>query len=399
MQESPLGRGERQGAFAAFLNAAGEPFSALKRQGFAIDSAVGRASAITILVGNVWCFANPAMDHIMPTKTSKRASHRTISRRAVCLGFGAAAISATTGTASTGDWPNRPVTVVVPFSPGGNTDMMARLSSQYLSGKLGQPFVIENKGGGGGALGAIAVSRARPDGYTLLFGSSTQVVNIPMLQKVVYSHRDFTPISIFGAGPYLLGIKSSLPVKTLHEFIAYVKANPGKFNYGTAGVGGNVHLNSALFLSRAGLDMTLIPYKSGAPAMAGLVGGEIEMYFGNASELMLHTETKSVRILAISTRERIPQLPDIPAVAETFPGFDTSSWNGFLAPAGTPKPIIEVIEKLAIAAARDKAIIERLNQLAIVPFGTTKEEFDRAIEQSRIVNRESMKAASLEVIE
>lgn len=206
----------------------------------------------------------------MPTKTSERASHRTISRRAVCLGLGAAALSAKTATASTGDWPSRPVTVVVPFAPGGNTDMMARLSSQYLSSKLGQPFVIENKGGGGGALGAIAVSRARPDGYTLLFGSSTQVVNIPMLQKAVYSHRDFTPISIFGAGPYLLGIKSSLPVKTLHEFIAYVKANPGKLNYGTAGVGGNVHLNSALFLSRAGLDMALIPYKSGAPAMAGL---------------------------------------------------------------------------------------------------------------------------------
>ncbi len=173
-----------------------------------------------------------------------------------------------------------------------------------------------------------------------------------MLQKVVYSHRDFTPISIFGAGPYLIGIKSSLPVNTLHEFIAYVKARPGEFNYGTAGVGGNVHLNSALFLSRAGLDMTAIPYKSGAPAMAGLVAGEVEMYFGNASELMLHTETKSVRILAISTQQRIAQLPDIPTVAETFPGFDTSSWNGFLAPAGTPTPILETVEKLVIAAAQ-----------------------------------------------
>ena len=221
---------------------------------------------------------------------------RPVSRRAVCLGLGAATISAATGpTHAATEWPIRPVTVVVPYAPGGNTDMMARLSSQYLASKLGQPFVIENRAGGGGAVGAIGVARAQPDGYTLLFGASTQLVNIPMLQKVVYSHRDFTPISIFGAGPYLLGIKSTLPVKTLKEFIDYVKARPGQLNYGTAGIGGNVHLNTALFLARAGLDMIAIPYKSGAPAMAGLVAGEVEMYFGNASELMLHTETKSIK--------------------------------------------------------------------------------------------------------
>jgi tripartite-type tricarboxylate transporter receptor subunit TctC len=339
------------------------------------------------------------MDRIMIIEDSKRLSPQAISRRAICLGLGAATLSTATGRASAAEWPTRPVTVVVPYAAGGNTDMMARLSSQYLASKLGQPFVIENRGGGGGAVGAIAVSKARPDGYTLLFGASTQLVNIPMLQKVVYSHKDFTPISIFGAGPYLLGIKSSLPVKTLQEFIDYVKARPGDLNYGTAGVGGNVHLNTALFLSRAGLNMTAIPYKSGAPAMSGLVAGEVEMYFGNASELMLHTETKSVRILAISTQQRIAQLPDVPTVAETFPGFDTSSWNGFLAPVGTPKPIVETIEKLVIAAAKEPAIVERLNQLAILPFGTTKEEFEKAIEQSRIINRESMQAAALPLIE
>jgi tripartite-type tricarboxylate transporter receptor subunit TctC len=350
------------------------------------------------MVGNVRVPLEPATDPIMTTKTPARLS-RAISRRAVCLGLGATTLSAAAGPARAAEWPTRPVTVVVPYAPGGNTDMMARLSSQYLASKLGQPFVIENRAGGGGAVGAIGVARAQPDGYTLLFGASTQLVNIPMLQKVVYSHRDFTPISIFGAGPYLLGIKSSLPIKTLKEFIDYVKARPGQLNYGTAGVGGNVHLNTALFLARAGLDMIAIPYKSGAPAMAGLVAGEVEMYFGNASELMLHTETKSVRILAISTQQRISQLPDIPAVAETFPGFDTSSWNGFLAPAGTPTPILETVEKLVIAAAKEPAIVERLNQLAILPFGTTREEFEKAIEQSRIINRESMKAAALPLME
>jgi tripartite-type tricarboxylate transporter receptor subunit TctC len=210
--------------------------------------------------------------------------------RAACLGVIALA-TALHGVAAA-DWPARPVTVVVPYAAGGNTDMMARLASGYLAEKLGQPFVVENRAGGGGSIGAIAVARARPDGYTLLFGASTQIINIPMLQKVPYDpEKDFIPISIFGAGPYLLGVKSSLPVNTLAEFIAYVKANPGKINYATAGRGGNIHLNTALFMARAGLKMTAIPYKSGAPAMAGLAAGDVEMYFGNASELMHHLDT------------------------------------------------------------------------------------------------------------
>ena len=202
------------------------------------------------------------------------------------------------------------MTLVVPYSPGGNTDMMARLAGQYLADKLGQPFVIENRAGGGGSVGAIAVAHAQPDGYTLLFGASTQIINIPMLQKVSYDpQKDLVPISIFGAGPYLLGIKASLPCNTLQEFISYVKANPGKLNYATAGVGGNIHLNTALFIARAGLDMVAVPYKSGAPAMAALVGGEVEMYFGNASELMQHTDSQFIKILAVSTLQKLKQLP------------------------------------------------------------------------------------------
>lgn len=324
----------------------------------------------------------------------------TLSRRAVLTGAASLALAGSIRRSHAADWPTRPVTVIVPYSPGGNTDMMARLASQYLSDKLGQSFVVENRPGGGGSVGAVAVSRAAPDGYTLLFGASTQIINIPMLQKVPYDPmKDFVPISIFGAGPYLLGIKSSLPAKTLAEFVAHVKANPGKLNYATAGIGGNVHLNSALFISRAGLDMVSVPYKSGAPAMAGLAAGEVEMYFGNASELMQHIGSRQIRILAISTLKRIPQLPDVPTVAETYPGYDTSSWNGFFAPAGTPQPIIDLVEKHVIAAAKEPAIVERLNRLAILPFGTTQAEFKATIERSRIANREAMKAAKLPIME
>lgn len=328
------------------------------------------------------------------------ASTSGLTRRAACLGIGAAALSAVGGAARASDWPTRAVTVVVPYSPGGNTDMMARLASQFLAGKLGQPFVVENRAGGGGSVGAVAVARAQPDGYTLLFGASTQIVNIPMLQKVTYDpEKDFVPISIFGAGPYLLGIKASLPCNTMQEFISYVKANPGKLNYATAGIGGNVHLNTALFIARAGLDMVAVPYKSGAPAMAALVAGEIEMYFGNASELMQHTESKFIKILAVSTLQKLKQLPDVPTVAETYPGFNTSSWNGFFAPTGTPKPILDMLTKETIAAAQEPAIVERLNRLAILPLGTTQGEFSKMIEESRVANRVAMKAAGLPIIE
>jgi tripartite-type tricarboxylate transporter receptor subunit TctC len=333
-------------------------------------------------------FANPSI-----TKS------RMLTRRAACLGMGAALLSPVAASASAGVWPTRAVTVVVPYAPGGNTDMMARLASQYMS-KLGQPFVVENRAGGGGSVGAVAVAKAQPDGYTLLFGASTQIINIPMLQKVSYDpEKELLPISIFGAGPYLLGIKASLPVNTLAEFIAYVKANPGKLNYSTAGVGGNVHLNTALFVSRAGLDMVAVPYKSGAPAMAALVAGEVEMYFGNASELMQQADSKLIKILAVSTLQRLPQLPDVPTVAETFPGFDTSSWNGFFAPTGTPQEIVDIVARETTAAAKQPAIIDRLNKLAILPFGTTPGEFRNVIASSRVANRQAMKAAGLPIIE
>jgi len=328
-----------------------------------------------------------------------RADHLTLTRRAACLGIGSALLSLAAGPARAADWPTRSVTVIVPYAPGGNTDMMARLASQYLADKLGQPFVVENRPGGGGAVGAIAVARAQPDGYTLLFGASTQIINIPMLQKVSYDpQKDFVPISIFGAGPYLLGVKASLPVNNLQEFIAYVKANPGKLNYSTAGVGGNIHLNTALFIARAGLDMVAVPYKSGAPAMAALAAGEVEMYFGNASELMQHTDNPRIKILAVSTLKRLPQLPNVPTVAETFPGFDTSSWNGFFAPAGTPQPILDLLEREIVAAVKQPATLERLNRLAILPYGTTQAEFRKIIDASRLANAQAMNSAGMPVI-
>jgi tripartite-type tricarboxylate transporter receptor subunit TctC len=322
--------------------------------------------------------------------------HR-VSRRAACLGIGAALVA---GRVRAADWPTRPVTVIVPFAPGGNTDTMARFAAQYFSQRLGQSFVVENRAGGAGAIGAIAVARAQPDGYTLLFGASTQIVNLPMLQKLSYDpDKDLVPISIFGAGPYLLGVKASLPVTTLKEFIAYAKANPGKLNYGIAGYGGNIHLNTALFLDRAGLTLVAVPYRGGGPAMAALLRGEIDMYFGNASELAVHRDSKEIKILAVSTLQRLSQLPAVPTVAELYPGFDTSSWNGLFAPTGTPQPIIDLLARETAAATHDATIADRLAKLDILPFGDTPQEFRKVIAQSRLTNRQAMKAAGLTVIQ
>jgi tripartite-type tricarboxylate transporter receptor subunit TctC len=307
----------------------------------------------------------------------------------------AGALLLCTTMAGAADWPTKAVTVVVPYPPGGNTDIMARLASAKLAEKFGKPFVVENRAGASGTLGTGYVAQAAPDGHTLLFGAGTPVIIVPMLQKVAYDPaKDLVPVSIFGTGAYILGVNARLPARTLPEFIAHAKANPGKLNYGTAGPGGIIHLATALFAKRAGLDMTHIPY-NGALAVNGLVTGEIDLYFGNGSELLQHADSGRIRLLATSAPRRNPQFPDLPAVAETFPGFRATSWNGFLAPAGTPPAVIDALAKAIAEAAKDPAVVERLTQLGIEPGGATPSEFAEIIANERGTYREALVAAGL----
>ena len=234
-------------------------------------------------------------------------------------------------TAQAGDWPTRPITAVVPYAAGGNTDTMARIVSERLTAALRQPVVVENVAGASGAIGATRVANAAPDGNTLLFASASQIIIAPLVQKTSYDpQKDFVPVSIFGAGPYILGVKPSLPANTFQEFIAYAQNNPGKLNYASAGPGGIIHLATALLASRAGIQMTHVPYKSGAPALNGLLTGEIDVYFGNASELLQQASSGRVRLLAVSSAARLQQRPDMPTIGESYPGFLVTSWNGFL---------------------------------------------------------------------
>ncbi len=234
------------------------------------------------------------------------------------------------------DWPTKPVTVVVPFAAGGNTDVMARMSSNRLATELKQTFVVENRVGAGGALAAAYVAQAAPDGYTLLFGAAPQIAVVPRIQKVSYDPlKDLAPVSVFGTGPFILAINADIPAKTMQEFVAYGKGR--KLNYGSGGTGSIGHLSGALFVARAGFDSVHIPFKGGGPAMTSLVGGQIDMYFGNASEIIPHAETGKVRILGVATDQRMQQLPNVPTISELFPNFSLNSWNGFLAPAKTPQ--------------------------------------------------------------
>ena len=243
------------------------------------------------------------------------------------------ALAAMTTPLQAADWPSRPVTVVVPFAAGGNTDMMARLGAQHLSAKFGQSFVVENRPSAGGALGTGVVAAAAPDGYTILFAASSMIVLTPQLQKLNFDpEKQLVPITNVGTGTQMLAIKRDLPVKTLPEFIAYAKANPGKLNFTVAGTQNISHLAPALLFARAGVNLVMVPSKGGPQAVSDLMSGQVDLYFGNSSELLPHIDSDRIRLIAVGTPQRLPVAPDIPSVSETLPGFEFSSWNGFLAP-------------------------------------------------------------------
>ena len=292
-------------------------------------------------------------------------------------------------------WPQRPVHVIVPFVAGGNTDSQARIVTERLNELLGQPFVVENKVGAGGAIAAEFVAKSAQDGYTLFFAASPQF-SLPLVQQVNFDpYKDFAPISIVGTNAFVLGVHVSVPAKTVKEFVDYVKARPGQLNYASAGAGTTTHLTTALFLARAGLQMTHVPYKGGAQAVADLVGGQVQMYFGNASELMQHSHSGKIRLLAVSSATRTPQLPDVPAIAETYPGFATGTWNGFLAPTGTPQPVIDRLAREVAKVVRERATAERLRKIGVEPLGNTPAEFAALVQREAPIWRDAVKAAGI----
>ena len=294
------------------------------------------------------------------------------------------------------DWPTRPVTVIVPFGAGGNTDMMARLGAQHLTAKLGQTFVIENRPSAGGALGTGKVAAAAPDGDTLLFSASANINLTPQVQELAFDPvKQLVPITNVGTGTQIMAIKRSLPVTTLPEFIAHAKANPGKLNFTVAGTQNISHLAPALLFARAGIDLVMIPAKAGPQAISDLMAGQVDVYFGNASELLPHIDSDKIRLLVAGTAQRIGAAPDIPTVAETIPGFEFSSWNGFSAPVGTPEPIMNAVRTEITALAKSPEVSERLTKLGIIPGGLTKEQSEAVFKKDHESFAAAIKAAGI----
>jgi tripartite-type tricarboxylate transporter receptor subunit TctC len=285
-------------------------------------------------------------------------------RRVLVAAFCALAILP--GAALAQAWPAKPIRLMVPFPPGGSTDIVARIVAQKLSEKLGQSIVIENRGGAGGTLGTAVVAKAAPDGYTLTVAStSTHVVAPSVYTKLDYDPvKDFAPVSLMAVSPYLLVVNPSLPAKTLKELVALAKKQPGKLNYASAGVGSTTHLAMEMLKHASATYMLHIPYNGNGPAGTALIGGQVEVLFGSLPALLPHAKSGRARALAVGTPKRSPSLPEVPTVAESgYPGFDASLWLAIMAPAGTPQPVIE-----------------RLNRelIAIVSAADTRDAFDKA---------------------
>lgn len=271
-------------------------------------------------------------------------------------------------------FPTRPVTVVVPFPPGGGTDVGARLIAQKLSVKWGQPVLVDNKAGAAGMVGADVVAKAKPDGYTLLVGNvGTQAVNPSLYKKMAYDpDKAFAPVSMIAELPLVLLITPSLPYQSIKDLVAAAKSEPGKLSYASSGSGGAPHLAAEIFRKSGGINMLHVPYKGGGPAVTDLMAGHVDILFATVLESIGHIKSGKLRGLAVSSASRSPALPDMPTVGESLPGFDTGSWIGMLAPAGTPPAIIEKIsadvrEVLAQPDTRQTLIMQGATPLGLTP--------------------------------
>jgi len=295
-------------------------------------------------------------------------------------------------------WPHNPVRIIVPFATGGNTDIIARIIAQRLGEQFSQQFVVDNRPGAAGALAAEVVARAPADGSTLLMATLGQIALAPVLNKTSYDPaKDFVPISNIGTNPLVLVVHPSIPADNVAEFIAYVRRQPDKLPYVASGVGSLTHLSMVLFLQRAGIEMTPVMYKGGAAPLTDVIAGHVKAYFANLSVVVPHATSGAVRLLAVSSEKRAPQLPEVPTMIESgFPGFKTLLWTGLMAPARTPKEIVDRLAKAVADAVRDPKIAERLMNNGIDPLGSSPEEFAATIAADIVLWAEAIKIAGVQ---
>ena len=301
-------------------------------------------------------------------------------RKFLHLAAGAAALPDVSRAAWTQTYPSRPVHIIVGFPPGGMTDTTARLMGQWLSERLGQPFIIENRPGFGGNIATEAVVRAPPDGYTLLLTLTNNTINTTLYDNLNFNFiRDIAPVASVNRVPHVIDVNPSVPAKTVPEFIAFAKANPGKLNMGSGSIGGGQHVSGELFKMMTGVNLVHVPYRGGAPAIADLLGGQVQVIFDVLSESIGYIRAGRLRPLAVTTAVRSEALPDIPTVGDFVPGYETSSWFGVAVPRNTPAAIIDKLNKEINSGLADPRIKARFADLGATVFMGSPTDFGKFI--------------------
>jgi tripartite-type tricarboxylate transporter receptor subunit TctC len=301
-------------------------------------------------------------------------------RQFLQLAGAAAALPAIPRVARAQTYPSRPVRVIVPFAAGGGTDITARVIGQWLTDQLGQPFVIENRPGGGTNVGTEAAVKAPADGYTLLVVGTSNTVNPALYDKLNFNFvRDIVPIGGLIRAPFVVDVSVAMPVRTLPEFIAYVKANPGKVNMASSGTGAGSHMTGELFKMMTGVDMQHVPYRGGGPALLDLIAGQVQVYFAGMPETIEYIRAGKVRPLAVTSTTRAEALPDLPTVAEFVPGYESNLWFGMGAPRNTPVEIIDKLNQTINAGLADPKLKARYADLGSAVFPTSPADFGKLI--------------------
>ncbi len=294
----------------------------------------------------------------------------------VVMGLGLSTIAAQAAE----DYPTKPVKWVVPYTPGGTTDILARIIAQYLSEHFGQQFIVDNRPGAGNNIGTEVVANASPDGYTLLLVNPANGINATLYKRLPFNFlRDIAPVAGITRVPNVMEVTPTFPAKNVAEFIAYAKANPGKINMASSGNGTSVHLSGELFMAMTGIKMTHVPYRGSAPAITDIIAGTVDVLFDNMPSSIEFIRSGKIRALAVTTDTPNPALPDVPTVGDTVPGYEASAWFGMGAPKGTPAAIIEKINKAVNDALADPKVNAKLADFGGVPLAGTPEDFGKVM--------------------
>jgi len=301
-------------------------------------------------------------------------------RRVLHLGAGATVLPALSTFARAQAWPARPVRLIIGYTPGGSADLTARLMGQWLSERLGQPFVIENRPGGGTNIATEAALRAPPDGYTLLLAAPVNAVNATLYEKLNFNFlAEAVPVAGLIRFPNVVVVNPAVPVKTIPELIAYAKANPGKLNMASSGNGSTIHMSGELFKMLTGIDMVHVPYRGGAPALTDLISGQVQVMFDNIPTCAEHVKSGKLRGLAVTSTTRSEVLPDLPTVADFLPGYEASAWYGFVAPKNTPPEVIATLNKATNAALAEPVAKKRFTELGAILLPGSPADFGKLL--------------------